>query len=168
MNYYTKQTEIGNVTIVEDRGFIVSLIFGDINYGIKTKQVRYNKFLKERLTENLDSAFEQLEEYLKGERKEFTLPLNPKGTQFQQKVWSALLAIPYGETRSYKDIAAKIGDEKACRAVGMANNKNKIPVFIPCHRVIGSNGDLSGYAGGAELKTKLLELEQNVINNINC
>lgn len=162
MNYYTKQTKIGNITIVEDRGFIVSLIFGDINYGIKTKQVQYNKFLKERLTENLDSAFWQLNEYLNGERKEFTLPLNPKGTQFQQKVWSALLAIPYGETRSYKDIAVKIGDEKACRAVGNANNKNKIPIFIPCHRVIASDGTIGGYAGGETIKHKLIEIETNI------
>ena len=160
MNYYTKQTKIGNVTIVEDRGFIILLIFGDINYGIKTKQIKYDKFLKERLTETLNSAFIQLEEYLNGERKEFTLPLNPKGTKFQQKVWSALLSVPYGETASYKDVAIRIGDENASRAVGMANNKNKIPIFIPCHRIIASNGELSGYAGGVELKSMLLSLER--------
>lgn len=159
MNYYTKQTNIGSITIVEDRGFITSLIFGDINYGIKSKQIVISKFLKNNLSETLECAFKQLDEYLLGERKEFNLPLNPKGTSFQQKVWSALISIPYGETQSYKDIAIKIGDANACRAVGMANNKNKIPIFIPCHRVIASDGSLGGYEAGELIKRKLLDIE---------
>lgn len=100
-------------------------------------------------------------EYFNGQRKSFDLPLNPKGTEFQKKVWNALLNIPYGSTCSYKDIAVNIGNEKACRAVGGANNKNPIFIIIPCHRVIGKNGSLVGYGGGLDIKLKLLELEQN-------
>ena len=152
MNYYTKQTPLGFITITEDRGFITSLSF---------KQKIFNgKWDKYFLSEVLDIAFSQLEEYLDGKRKIFDLPLNPKGTTFQQKVWSCLYHIPYGETRTYKDIAEQIGDENACRAVGSANNKNPIPIFVPCHRVIGSDGNLTGYAGGMELKQKLLNLEK--------
>ena len=88
------------------------------------------------------------------------MPLAPKGTSFQQKVWAALREIPYGETRSYKEIAAMVGNEKACRAVGMANNRNPLPIFIPCHRVVGANGKLVGYAGGLDVKTFLLNLEK--------
>ena len=102
----------------------------------------------------------QLEEYFAGERKTFDLPLAPKGTAFQQKVWKALTEIPYGETRAYGEIAAGIGNPKAARAVGMANNKNPIGIIIPCHRVVGANGKLVGYAGGMEKKAFLLELER--------
>lgn len=105
-------------------------------------------------------AAAQLEEYLAGRRRVFDLPLAPRGTPFQQEVWAALCRIPYGETCSYADIAAVIGRPKACRAVGMANNRNPIPIFIPCHRVIGKNGSLVGYAGGLFLKERLLLLEQ--------
>ena len=104
-------------------------------------------------------AYTQIREYLDGQRKVFDLPLHPNGTEFQIKVWKALTEIPYGETRSYKDIAISIGNEKACRAVGMANNKNPIPIIIPCHRVIGANKKLVGYAGGLDLKERLLDLE---------
>ncbi len=87
------------------------------------------------------------------------MPLNPNGTVFQKKVWNALCNIPYGETRSYKQVAEAVGNNKASRAVGMANNKNPIMIVIPCHRVIGSNGSLVGYAGGLDIKEKLLFLE---------
>ncbi len=106
----------------------------------------------------------QLEEYFRGERKEFHLKLNPRGTDFQLKVWDELKNIPYGETRSYKEIAIAIGNPKASRAIGMANNKNPIPIIIPCHRVIGSNKTLVGYAGGLKMKKDLLNLE--TINSI--
>ena len=96
-----------------------------------------------------------------GQRKEFDIPLAPQGTDFQKKVWKALQNINYGTTASYKEIAQKINNPKAVRAVGMANNQNPIAIIIPCHRVIGSNGKLVGYAGGLELKQKLLELEKN-------
>ena len=97
--------------------------------------------------------------YLRGERRTFDLPLAPAGTPFQRAVWAELRRIPYGETRSYAQIAAGIGKPGAARAVGQANHRNPLPVFIPCHRVIGASGKLSGYGGGLELKQKLLELE---------
>lgn len=101
-------------------------------------------------------AKSQLEEYFQGARKTFDLPLQPAGTPFQKKVWDALCTIPYGETRSYKEIALQIHNPRGCRAVGMANNRNPIMIMIPCHRVIGSNGSLVGYAGGLDIKEWLL------------
>jgi methylated-DNA-[protein]-cysteine S-methyltransferase len=103
----------------------------------------------------------QIEEYLTGKRKQFTVPIALYGTEFQLAVWGALQIIPYGETRSYKEIAAFIGKPKALRAVGMANNRNPISIIVPCHRVIGSNGSLTGYGGGLPLKRRLLELEKS-------
>ena len=105
-------------------------------------------------------VFRQLDEYFAGTRTEFTFPYRLHGTPFQEKVWEALRQIPYGETRSYKDIAEAIGHPKAYRAVGMANNANPIFIAIPCHRVIGANGSLVGYGGGLEMKKALLELEK--------
>jgi methylated-DNA-[protein]-cysteine S-methyltransferase len=102
----------------------------------------------------------QLQEYFNGKRKEFQLPLAPEGTAFQQAVWKALLDIPYGQTRSYGQIAQNIGNPRASRAVGMANHNNPIGIIIPCHRVIGANGDLVGYAGGMDIKMQLLDLEK--------
>lgn len=102
----------------------------------------------------------QLGEYFAGQRREFDFPLAPLGTPFQQKVWKALLSIPYGETRSYKQLAVSIGNPKACRAVGLANNHNPIAIAIPCHRVVGSNGALVGYASGIDKKKMLLDLER--------
>ncbi len=102
---------------------------------------------------------EQLRTYFAGERRHFDLSLAPRGTEFQQQVWSALRHIPYGETRSYKGLAKAIGNEKATQAVGAANGRNPIPVIIPCHRVIGANGDLTGFGGGLETKRFLLDLE---------
>ncbi|MDD3429385.1 MAG: methylated-DNA--[protein]-cysteine S-methyltransferase [Oscillospiraceae bacterium] len=102
----------------------------------------------------------QLGAYFKGERKRFDFPFYAQGTQFQQKVWAQLQTIPYGETASYKQIAVAVKNEKACRAVGMANNKNPLPIVIPCHRIIGANGSMVGYAGGLFIKTELLKLER--------
>ncbi len=102
---------------------------------------------------------EQVLEYLSGKRRTFDLPLAPAGTPFQRSVWRALLAIPYGETRSYRDIALAVGRPRAVRAVGQANHHNPIPILIPCHRVVGADGTLTGYAGGLALKEKLLRLE---------
>lgn len=101
----------------------------------------------------------QLLEYLGGQRKVFDLPLNPQGTPFQRRVWQALEAIPWGETRTYRDIALAVDSPRGFRAVGMANHYNPIPIFIPCHRVVGADGSLTGYAGGVELKKALLSLE---------
>ena len=107
-----------------------------------------------------ESAIEQLNEYFTGKRKDFDLPLAPSGTHFQQKVWAQLQKIPYGQTRSYKDIAQSVGSPKGFRAVGMANNKNPIAIVIPCHRVIGADGSLVGYGGGLDMKQSLLDLEK--------
>ena len=106
-----------------------------------------------------DRVYQQLLEYFDGKRKSFDFPFEFHGTAFQEEVWKALLSIPYGETRTYKDIAVQIGNPKACRAVGMANNKNRLSIVVPCHRVIGSNGKLVGYASGLSMKEFLLNLE---------
>ncbi len=104
-------------------------------------------------------AFRQLAEYFAGKRRNFTLKLRPAGTPFQQKVWRELEKIPYGETRSYSEIAAAIGNPGASRAVGMACHRNPVAIVIPCHRVVGKNGTLTGYAGGIDVKKRLLTLE---------
>ena len=107
----------------------------------------------------LSQGREELLEYLAGTRREFDLPLAPEGTPFQLKVWSALRDIPWGETRTYRDVAQAVGCPKGFRAVGMANHRNPLPIFIPCHRVVGADGSLTGYAGGLELKKALLVIE---------
>lgn len=111
-------------------------------------------------TSLIKEAYTQLLEYFRGTRKTFNLPLLLNGTPFQNKVWEALLSIPYGETRTYKQIASQIGNSNACRAVGLANNHNPICIVVPCHRVIGANGHLTGYSGGLKVKKYLLGLEQ--------
>lgn len=115
-------------------------------------------------TELLSMATIQLDEYFQGKRTTFSLPFKLTGTPFQLAVWKELQNIPYGQTTSYKEIAQKINKPKAYRAVGMANNKNPLPIIIPCHRVIGSNGKLIGYAGGLKLKNYLLKLEKSHTN----
>ncbi|MEO5968791.1 MAG: methylated-DNA--[protein]-cysteine S-methyltransferase [Bdellovibrionia bacterium] len=107
----------------------------------------------------LARAVRQLNEYLDGKRREFDLPLNATGTDFQKQVWKELSRIPYGKTRSYRDIAQKIENDKAVRAVGTANGRNPLSIIVPCHRVIAADGTLGGYAGGLEIKIQLLELE---------
>lgn len=107
----------------------------------------------------LRAAREALQDYFAGERRDFDLPLAPAGTDFQRAVWEALRAIPYGGTRTYGEIAAAVGRPKAVRAVGQANHVNPLPIFIPCHRVVGKGGALTGYAGGLDLKRALLALE---------
>lgn len=106
-----------------------------------------------------DLAFNQIRDYLKGHRRSFDFPYELYGTEFQKKVWYALCQIPYGETRTYKEIASAVGNPKACRAVGMANNKNPLIIVVPCHRIVGTSGNLIGYAGGLNMKKVLLELE---------
>jgi methylated-DNA-[protein]-cysteine S-methyltransferase len=106
----------------------------------------------------------QLRAYFAGELEDFDLPLSPQGTAFQQKVWSELCKIPYGETISYGELARRVGNPNASRAVGLANGSNPIPIIIPCHRVIGSNGKLTGYGGGLPIKEKLLALEKRQLS----
>lgn len=150
---FSYETKIGKITIAEENGKITDFILP----GKQNKEVN----IKE--THAIKEAYKQFCEYLEGKRKEFKLKYNLKGTYFQKSVWNELLKIPYGETKSYKEIAKAIGNEKACRAIGRANNKNPIAIFIPCHRVIGSNGKIVGYAGGLDLKEKLLKFEKNGI-----
>jgi methylated-DNA-[protein]-cysteine S-methyltransferase len=147
---FSYHTPIGLIWIAEENGVITDLSFSPKNN-----------------TENLETtlirrAAKQLTEYFQGSRTTFDLPLQPHGTPFQLAVWNALRDIPYGETRSYKDIAITIGNVKACRAVGMANNKNPISIIIPCHRVIGADGSLVGYGGGLDIKKSLLSLERKL------
>jgi len=142
---------IGTVGIAGEGGVITNVFFG----GDK----RPTSFETSE-TPLIQRAAQQLAEYFANRRTSFVLPLSPCGTDFQASVWAALRTIPYGETRSYKDIAAMVGNPKACRAVGMANNRNPISIIIPCHRVIGHNGGLVGYAGGLSVKQYLLELER--------
>lgn len=108
----------------------------------------------------LQEGAQQLSAYFSGKLQTFSLPFLLEGTPFQKKVWQALLSIPYGKTASYQDLAIAVGCPKGARAIGMANNKNPLPIFFPCHRVIGKNGTLTGYAGGLEKKKFLLNLEQ--------
>lgn len=130
-------------------------------YAITTHQ-NYNYILEE--TPLIKMAAKQLDEYFNGKRQQFDLPLDLTGTIFQTKVWQELLKIPYGQTKSYKDIATAINNPKAYRAVGMANNKNRIMIVVPCHRVISSDNKLTGYAGGLEKKEFLLNLESKYYN----
>jgi len=106
-------------------------------------------------------ALDQIAEYLNGQRRDFDLPLDLRGTEFQRRMWAAVAGIPYGETRTYAEIALAIGKPKAVRAVGAANGANPLPLVVPCHRVIGSDGSLTGYGGGLDVKRKLLEMESN-------
>ncbi len=146
MFQYSYNTKIGEIFIAEGNGQITNISFKKLDYPIKKSPL-------------IEKTFIEIDEYLKGKRKTFDIPLALNGSPFQIKVWQELKKIPYGQTRTYKDIAKAAGNEKACRAVGMANNKNPIAIIIPCHRVIGQNGDLTGYAGGLDIKRKLLNIE---------
>ena len=148
---YYYETTLGKVGISANQEAIVG-------FGVVANREMTTENLKE--TPLIKKAAKQLEEYLAGKRKDFDLPLEPIGTEFQKKVWQALCDIPYGETRSYKEVAIAVGNPKASRAVGMANNRNPLGIVIPCHRVIGANGAMVGYAGGLGVKSQLLELER--------
>lgn len=140
---------VGTLTLTEEEDALTGLYFG-----------RLSRQGQEVLSPVLEETARQLSEYFSGKRREFFLPLSPKGTEFQLRVWRALETIPYGETRSYGDMARLIGSPKACRAVGMANHRNPISIIVPCHRVVGANGSLTGYGGGLDAKRFLLDLEQ--------
>jgi methylated-DNA-[protein]-cysteine S-methyltransferase len=113
--------------------------------------------------EAMQAYVDQLGDYFAGRRRDFDLPLAPSGTEFQRRVWAALREIPYGETGSYLELATRIGNPKSCRAVGLANGRNPIAVIVPCHRVIGADGSLTGYGGGMERKRVLLDLERTAV-----
>ena len=148
------ESPVGALTILAEKKGIRAIKFGE------DEEVKSTG----KANEMTRWAVKELEEYFKGKRTKFEIPLNPKGTEFMKKVWKELLNIPYGEVRTYKEIAEKIGNSKASRAVGMANNKNPIPIIIPCHRVIGSNNKLVGYALGLDMKKYLLDLERKVVS----
>lgn len=150
--YFTKDTSIGKITVEEIDEYISGIYFGDFS------EISDEIYMKKN-TETIENVFLQLEEYFEGKRQEFDIKILMRGTEFQKKVWNALMEIPYGKAVSYKYIAEKIGNPNASRAVGNANNKNRIMILIPCHRVIGKDGKLVGYAGGLDKKKKLLEIE---------
>lgn len=159
MNYKLLETPLGQLRLLSNEGRLTGIEFdGQYEIGGDTAIAKPN-----------DSALEdcatQLTEYFAGTRRHFDLPLGAAGTEFQHRVWRALGEIPYGEVRSYRDIAIAIGKEKAVRAVGAANGRNPLPIVVPCHRVIGSDGSLTGFAGGLAAKTLLLTLEDAPFGN---
>ncbi len=159
-NYHTIiSSPVGQLTLIaSDRGLMAVLWENE-----DPKRVGIDQGEQRDDFPLLQQTAQQLREYFSGERKIFSLPLHFIGTEFQQQVWRALLTIPYGETRSYLQIAQQIGNEKSVRAVGAANGKNPISIIAPCHRVIGASGKLTGFAGGLEAKAFLLQLESPAI-----
>ena len=143
--YY--DTYAGRIGIAEEDGAITHLIFSERDWTVEE-------------TDLIKETKRQLDEYFAGKRKEFDIPTRLEGTEFQKRVWEELRKIPYGKTVTYKDIAEAVGCPKGYRAVGLANNRKHISIIYPCHRVIGSNGSLTGYGGGLDVKEKLLELER--------
>ncbi len=155
LSFFVYATPIGKITIIADDINIIRVHFGD-----ERKSNPKNPLLvREKENSLTQKAILELEEYFAGLRTSFTLPLAPVGTPFQMQVWNALLKIPYSETRSYKEIALAIKKPSASRAVGMAIHRNPMAIFIPCHRVIGADGSLTGFAHGIPMKKKLLKIE---------
>lgn len=158
MSYYykTMKSPVGELTLVASEKGLTAVLWEEE----KPNRVPLEDLILDKKHPILLEVEDQLNEYFKGERKKFSLKLDPYGTEFQKKVWMALRSIPFGETRSYGELATQIGNPKASRAVGAANGKNPISVIVPCHRVIGSNGSLTGFAGGLKNKMTLLDLEK--------
>ena len=156
MYYKIIDTPLGKLTIACNKQALISIDFGEVK----------SEYSLEPQHPILLITQEQLNRYFAGKLKKFDIPLDPQGTLFQKAVWNALLEIPYGETISYGDVAKKIGNPKSVRAVGQANNKNPIPIIIPCHRVVGKDGSLVGYGGGLDIKKFLLALENVESNEI--
>lgn len=154
MKKFFYDSPLGKLWIVEKENQLYSILYND------TIECEISK------TTLIENTIIQLSQYFNGERKSFDIPVLLEGTEFQKKVWQVLMKIPYGKTVSYADIAEQIGQPKASRAVGSANNKNKIPIIIPCHRVIGKNGKLVGYAGGLDNKEFLLNLEFKYLQSL--
>ncbi|AYO55324.1 methylated-DNA--[protein]-cysteine S-methyltransferase [Acinetobacter wuhouensis] len=147
---------VGQLKLVATETALVAVLWENEN----PNRVRLAELIEDIQHPILLETQKQLNEYFAGQRQVFDLPLDFEGTEFQQKVWQALLTIPFGETRSYKQIAEQIGNVKAVRAVGAANGKNPISIIAPCHRVVGANGKLVGFAGGLENKDILLKIEK--------
>ena len=157
--YMYMESPVGALKLVAHDQALVAVMWDNEDH----KRVRLAELIENIQHPMLLKVKQQLEQYFAGQRQQFNLPLDFQGTDFQQQVWRALLTIPYGETRSYKDIALQIGNEKAVRAVGAANGRNPISIIAPCHRVIGSGGALVGFAGGLDKKQILLSLERGQI-----
>ena len=157
--YMYMESPVGALKLVAHDQALVAVMWDNEDH----KRVRLAELIENIQHPLLLKVKQQLEQYFAGQRQQFNLPLDFQGTDFQQQVWRALLTIPYGETRRYKDIALQIGNEKAVRAVGAANGRNPISIIAPCHRVIGSGGALVGFAGGLDKKQILLSLEQGQI-----
>lgn len=155
VNSYVFKSPIGLLKICEEHGRLTNLYLQKETSG--TEQLRNHELHSDLLYE----AYKQINEYFMGKRMDFDLPLSYTGTEFQQRIWKELQTIPYGETRSYEDIAVNIGNKKAVRAVGQANNRNPIIIIVPCHRVIHKNGNIGGFGCGIEVKKYLLNLERN-------
>jgi methylated-DNA-[protein]-cysteine S-methyltransferase len=151
---HTMASPLGELTLLSDGDALTGL------YMPSSKGSPRDDPSWERDAAPLQPVVDQLKAYFAGERRDFDLPLAPSGTTFQQQVWSALREIPYGQTRSYRDIAEHIGSPKAVRAVGLANGRNPISIVVPCHRVVGADGSLTGYGGGLHNKQLLLDLER--------
>jgi methylated-DNA-[protein]-cysteine S-methyltransferase len=150
MNYLSIETPIGKLTIAEKDGFLTSIFFD----GEEPKEITQSE------TPVLKMAKTQLQEYFNRRRNEFDVPIKPVGGFFHMKVWETMVKqVPFGTTVSYSDIAKMVGNPKAARAVGMANNRNPIPIIIPCHRIVGKGGKLTGFRPGLDIKEKLLILE---------
>ncbi|CAM3059114.1 Methylated-DNA--protein-cysteine methyltransferase [Paenibacillus sediminis] len=161
--YEEMETPIGLLTVCATSVGLCHIEFGSYADNLPVLELWAKRWFREvhfiRSAERLEKVMGQLNQYFAGELLHFDIPLDMQGTPFQLKVWEALRTIPYGEIRSYKQLAETIGKPKAVRAVGGANNRNPLPIIIPCHRVIGVNGQLVGYAGGLQVKEKLLEIE---------
>ena len=147
MYIYTYQTKIGPITIHESNNKITKILIYEKN-SVNTEESNLTK-----------QTIKEINEYLDHKRTDFTIPLDPQGTDHQIKVWNELKKIPYSETRTYKELATSLGNPNASRAIGSACGKNPIMIIVPCHRVIGTNGKLTGYAGGIGVKEKLIDLE---------
>ncbi|MDR0600071.1 MAG: methylated-DNA--[protein]-cysteine S-methyltransferase [Treponema sp.] len=159
-NLFFYRFPLGVLGIVEEEGSLTGVFFGrEPPASLRTAGFETAE------TPVIKKAAVQLEEYFAGKRRNFDLPLAPRGTAFQLLIWKALRGIPYGTTLSYGELAARAGRPRACRAAGMANNRNPIVIIIPCHRVIGKNGDLTGYGGGLPVKEYLLALEAGRAGN---
>jgi methylated-DNA-[protein]-cysteine S-methyltransferase len=152
---------VGPLTLVAQDGAIVGLYMDSQRHRPDDDELG-ERDSHGRQAEPFKALADQLDAYFAGELIGFTVPLAPRGTDFQQRVWAALLEIPYGQTQSYGQLAERIGSPGAARAVGLANGKNPIGIVIPCHRVVGSNGNLTGYGGGLDRKKQLLDLELEV------
>ncbi len=155
LSYLTMtDTPIGRLLLVANSEALVEIVFLDAQ---SSEEREYSDCLYTHPV--LTQTVNELNEYFSGQRKQFTVPVHLEGTSFQSQVWRALQEIPYGEVVSYGEIAHRVGNPKASRAVGMANNRNRIPIIVPCHRVVGNKGDMTGYAGGIDIKQWLLQLE---------